>query len=452
MPPAICFQSIWGRWGMSDYELRKLADLLLVPISGTRPAGGVSNETEGMPSLGGENIVQEGGMTYREVKKIPEKFFNQIGKCHLKPGDVLINKDGAQTGKVGIYGGEFPRAAINEHLFILRAKNVSELSQRYLYYSLLLPKTQLKIHSRITGSAQPGLNSSFVDAVDIPFRKLSTQKVMVSYLQLLDDLITKTEALTTKLTKVKNGLMHDLFTRGVTADSELRPPRDKAPDLYKETPIGWIPKEWEVSELGLRISVIDPNPSHRYPDEVEDGIPICSTENFRGDDDFDLTKSKCVSQITFEEQSVRCNFSPTDVIFARKGKIGLARRYAEGSKVFSHTVVVIKPLDATVDEDWLLWLARSQWVMDGIRTSMNTNLGVPTLGVSFINKLQLPFPQTNEQEIIAKQLDAVARKITQEIAELIKLRRLKSGLMHDLLTGKKPVDDIVLDPPEPSHV
>ena len=41
--------------------------------------------------------------------------------------------------------------------------------------------------------------------------------------------------------------MHDLFTRGVTPDGKLRPTRAEAPQLYKESPLGWIPKEWEVT-------------------------------------------------------------------------------------------------------------------------------------------------------------------------------------------------------------
>ena len=43
--------------------------------------------------------------------------------------------------------------------------------------------------------------------------------------------------------------MHDLFTRGVTPDGKLRPTRAEAPQLYKESPLGWIPKEWEVQPL-----------------------------------------------------------------------------------------------------------------------------------------------------------------------------------------------------------
>ncbi len=34
-----------------------------------------------------------------------------------------------------------------------------------------------------------------------------------------------------------------MLTRGIDANGELRPPQAEAPQLYKESPLGWIPKE-----------------------------------------------------------------------------------------------------------------------------------------------------------------------------------------------------------------
>ncbi|MDZ7685274.1 MAG: hypothetical protein U5O39_09995 [Gammaproteobacteria bacterium] len=73
------------------------------------------------------------------------------------------------------------------------------------------------------------------------------QKKIGRILQVIDEAIEKTEALIDKYQQIKAGLMHDLFTRGIGPDGQLRPPREQAPELYQETPIGWIPKEWEVS-------------------------------------------------------------------------------------------------------------------------------------------------------------------------------------------------------------
>ena len=233
--------------------------------------------------------------------------------------------------------------------------------------------------------------------------------------------------------------MRDLFTRGIDADGKLRPPREQAPELYQQTPIGWIPKEWEVALFGEYIEVIDPNPSHRYPLEVDDGYPICSTENFQGEDGFNFENVKRVPQATYQAQNNRCRFKTTDVIFARKGKIGLARRYGEDIKVFSHTVVVMKPSSELVGSDWLLWLTRSDWLLKAIEVTMNTNSGVPTRGVEFIKNITVPFPKNEEQKIMHTFLESASNKIQAEREERNKLIKQKSGLMQDLLTGKVPV-------------
>ena len=45
-------------------------------------------------------------------------------------------------------------------------------------------------------------------------------------------------------------MLHDLFTRGIDIQSgKFRPRYQEAPELYKESKLGWIPKEWEVLNL-----------------------------------------------------------------------------------------------------------------------------------------------------------------------------------------------------------
>ncbi len=68
--------------------------------------------------------------------------------------------------------------------------------------------------------------------------------------------IEQTEALIAKYQQIKAGLMHDLFTRGVTPDGKLRPTRAEAPQLYKESPLGWIPKEWQIQQLGTLAEIV----------------------------------------------------------------------------------------------------------------------------------------------------------------------------------------------------
>lgn len=323
---------------------------------------------------------------------------------------------------------------VNNHAHILRPKQ--ELDFDFLFYSL----EHKNIIPFIKGGTRAKLNQAELREIKIalpPTKKI--QQRIASILINIDTAIKKTESLIAKYQKIKAGLMHDLFTRGVTADGKLRPHREQAPGLYQETPVGWIPMEWDIDQVGERIAIIDPNPSHRYPEQVEEGVPICSTENFDGEDFFLTTKSKLVHEKTSIEQNNRCRFEEKDIVFARKGKIGLARRYGPEKKVFSHTVVLLKPKVKTVNSDWLLWIARSYWLLKTIDVTMNTNSGVPTLGIAFIQQVKIPFPPEWEQAITAQRLDAMACKITSEQNKLEKLKKQKAGLMQDLLTGKVPV-------------
>ena len=44
--------------------------------------------------------------------------------------------------------------------------------------------------------------------------------------------------------------MHDLFTRGIDVKTgKLRPCFEDAPELYKKTELGMIPKVWDVDVL-----------------------------------------------------------------------------------------------------------------------------------------------------------------------------------------------------------
>jgi len=322
---------------------------------------------------------------------------------------------------------------LNQRILKVEVTQPDIISLKYIYY-WLLPYIK-KINDVTAATTVKHLSVKDLQKASGLLPDVKKQEKAAEILETIDQTIEKTEALIQKYQQIKQGLIHDLFTRGVTPDGKLRPTREQAPELYKETQIGWIPREWRVKEFGEWILIIDPNPSHRYPEEVQDGVPICSTENFLGTDEFDLNTSSLVGEQTFSEQNNRCHFKPDDVIFARKGKIGLARRYGDEKKVFSHTVVVLKPKTEDVVPTWLLWMARSDWLLKSIMVAMNTNLGVPTLGVGFIHQVRVPFPQPPEQSLIAQQLDTISQKIESENRYLEKLKMQKAGLMNDLLNG-----------------
>ncbi|NUZ07667.1 restriction endonuclease subunit S [Piscinibacter koreensis] len=374
----------------------------------------------------------------------------EIQRFRVAKGDVLITKDSETPDDIGIPAAvtdEIDNLVCGYHLAQIRPIQ-SVVEPVYLSKQLSLAASAIYFAQRATGSTRYGLSNRTLAETPIRLAPLQQQKRIAAILTGLDNAIGATEALIEKHQQIKAGLMHDLFTRGMLPDGSLRPSITEDPFRFERTEVGDVPRDWRVFRLSECVEVVDPNPSHRYPPPTVDGIPIASTENFVGEDGIDLSHASRVPLSTFREQNVRCRFSRTDVVFARKGQIGLARRYGDEPKVFSHTVVLLKPLGGRCHASWLLWAARSSWVLKYIDRTMNSNSGVPTLGVAFIKDVPLPFPPFGEQELIASRLDAASETIGALEGSLQKLRYQKLGLMQDLLTGRVLVKlaDATLEP------
>lgn len=431
---------------MSDLSYKILNSLILPPISGKRPTGGCSSEDEGIPSLGGENILLEGGITLHELKRIPLSFFQSMPKGKLIAHDVLINKDGAHTGKVGIYKGELKEASINEHLFILRPIQEFLLDAFYLYYAMLLPETRHKIERRITGSAQPGLNSGFVNSVDIPHQDLLYQKKIARILSIIDEAIEKTEELIGKYEQIKAGMMHDLFTRGLTADGKLRPPRSEAPHLYHETPIGWIPKEWKFSVMRDKAAPGDHHlKSGPFGSElkgehwVEDGHPAI-TIGALGEGFFITSELLHVGAYDAKRLSA-FKLKLGDVVFSRVADVGRSAVIKDdqvGWIMSSNLMRISLDWKQVLPEFLQYQLSSDSRVKIQIRRKVNSS-GREVANNETLNSIVFAWPTFEEQKAMVERADAVAGRIIQEWQYLHKLQNQKSGILHDLLTGKVPI-------------
>ena len=96
----------------------------------------------------------------------------------LQKGDVLLVKDGATTGKTAYFDYEF-QAAVNEHVFILRAKE-STIPQ-YLYRVVRTNEFQQTLHPYIKGII--GGISLEVGSITIPLPPLEVQRELVAEIE-----------------------------------------------------------------------------------------------------------------------------------------------------------------------------------------------------------------------------------------------------------------------------
>ncbi|MHC5829065.1 MAG: hypothetical protein ACYT04_77440, partial [Nostoc sp.] len=81
------------------------------------------------------------------------------------------------------------------------------------------------------------------------------QQKIAEILDAIDKAIALTDTHIPKLKKAKAGLLHDLLTRGIDDRGELRD-YTRNPELFKRSPLGIIPKDWDVSSVSFEFDII----------------------------------------------------------------------------------------------------------------------------------------------------------------------------------------------------
>ena len=144
--------------------------------SGSRQKGGALDS--GIPSIGGEHIDEKGTIRFEKMKFVSEDHFQGMKKGILRKGDVLVVKDGATTGKTGFFPYDTP-AAVNEHVFILRAREPVDCY--YLYVVIKSDEFQGSLKPFIKGII--GGISLEVRQIKIPLPPPEAQQEIVAEIE-----------------------------------------------------------------------------------------------------------------------------------------------------------------------------------------------------------------------------------------------------------------------------
>jgi len=137
--------------------------------SGSRPRGGVSVNNNGVPSLGGEHLGNDGGFRFKKLKCISNDYFQSMKKGKINKNDILIVKDGATTGKTSFVRSDFKfsKAAVNEHVFRL-TPNSNLIDPKFLFYFLFSPYGNAQLLKDFRGATIGGITRNILDVVKVP--------------------------------------------------------------------------------------------------------------------------------------------------------------------------------------------------------------------------------------------------------------------------------------------
>jgi type I restriction enzyme S subunit len=389
--------------------------------------------------------LRGGRIDFDHVDHIPEWRFVESPEIQLKIGDVLLVKDGSTLGMSGIVKSLPAPCTVNGSIAVIRA-NQSVVSG-FLYYLINSDRFQRLIWVKRAGLGVPHLFQADLRGFRIPLPPLPIQSRIADILSTLDETIEQTESLIEKHQQIKGGLMHDLFTRGITPDGHLRPAADEAPQLYKKSSMGLIPQEWSLLNIE-ELLANSPSPMRSGPfgsallksELVEAGVPLLGIDNVFVER-FEANFRRFVSRRKFEELS-RYSVFPNDVAITIMGTVGRCcvipptiKEALSSKHIWVMTFDTARVLPGLVC--WQLnhapwakrWLARQSQggIMEAIQSST-------------LRRLRIPVPPIEEQHRIYELYTRCTKFIALEGAHLSKLRELKSGLMQDLLTSRGSVN------------
>lgn len=353
-------------------------------------------------------------------------------KWNTKANTITISEGGNSCGFVNMLKTNFWSGG---HCYsLLDVKN--KIDNEFLYYALK-GRESLIMDLRV-GSGLPNIQQKAIKKFEFIYPKnKAEQKSIASILSKCDAAIAYTEALITKYTQIKTGLMQDLLTKGIDENGNIR---SEQTHEFKDSPLGRIPKEWECLTINdiserLRSGVTPKGGSDVYEKE---GIILIRSQNVYSYG-FKLNDVAFINE-GINNRMLGSQLKDFDVLLNITGaSIGRATYVPKDfprANVNQH-VCAIRLKRANLN--MAIFLSTYLNSIYGQNQIYQNIAGSNREGINYtqIKEIKVPFFNSDvEFDKFSEMVTKSNYKINVELEKLEKLKHLKTGLMQDLLTGK----------------
>jgi type I restriction enzyme S subunit len=351
---------------------------------------------------------------FRDAFHISEERYVESPEIMLHPNDVLICKDGAGIGKLGILGELPDRATINSSLLLIRSGK--HILPKYLYRCLTSPYFQDIVQSRLNGATTPHLYQRDITEFPVVLPPLPEQQRIVG---LLDE------------------AFEGLATAKANAEKNLQNPRaifeSHLQSVFTQRGPGWVEKR-----LGDLCSIArggSPRPIQRFLTTASDGFNWVKIG--------DATASGKYIYTT-EQKIIREGATRSRIVHA--GDFLLSNSMSFGRPYIMQTTgcvhdgwLVLSDYASQLDQDYLYLVLGSQFMFQQF-DRLAAGSTVRNLNIELASRVEVPVPPLKQQREIAHHLDALSEE-TCRLARLYErkhaaLEALKKSLLHQAFTGE----------------
>lgn len=411
----------------SDWEVKKVSDVAFNFTGLTYTPFDVRDY--GTLVLRSSNIQNEQLCFFDNVyvdMDIPERAL-------VKDGDILVcvrNGSKALIGKSALVSLKGEKIAFGAFMTILRAKeNVCNIFLLYSWQSNLL---QNQVQESLGATINQITNSDFQRYYIALPPTIEEQQRIANALSDVDTLINNLEKLIAKKKNIKQGAMQQLLT-----GKKRLPGFAPAKPTYKQTELGKIPTDWEIIFIkrnyflkgrigwqGLKASEF----------KTEGPYLVTGTDFVNGRVNWETCYH--ITEKRYEEDPA-LHVQLNDLLITKDGTVGKVAyidKKPEKVSLNSH-LLIIRPLRDFLNNKYLYYVLNSPF-FETYFNQVQTGTTMASLSQAKISEFSYPLPSFNEQTAIANILSDMDTEIATLETKLAKYRKLKTGMMQQLLTGK----------------
>jgi type I restriction enzyme S subunit len=338
---------------------------------------------------------------------------------------------------------------VNNHAHVLRARSMT--SNNWVYYNLV----HRDLRKHIKGGTRDKLNQGDLRQVKLPLPPKDVQRRIAAVLDTVDAALRETDAVIAKQEQVKTGLLQDLLTRGLDADGRLRDP-DRHPEQFREIDpttfaqelTSRIPVSWKYHPISDCLQDFKSGAAIRSSEYSERGFPVVAKGDVTDTDRISLSSERQYVPLEIAKKYGRSVASTEHVVVTMRDlvptapSVGMASVVeGSGEYLLAQGAYGLKFDAGIVLPQYFVSLTRMA-LFRALMRRMAVGSTQVHVRSSEYKQVHIPIPPLDEQSRIVEMIELLTGQATVQNGYRRKLQRLKTGLMQDLLTGRKRVPEI----------
>jgi type I restriction enzyme S subunit len=169
--------------------------------------------TEGVLFLSVHSLNYGKNVVFKNANYISNERYEESPEIQLKENNILLCKDGAGIGKVGIIKKLPDKATVNSSLLVIDVREV--FNPDFLYYFFLGPNMQRLVNEKISGSAIPHLFQKDIKKFKLKVPPMLEQNKIVEILEsrftLVDNLEKTVDNVLSEIVALRHSILKNAF-------------------------------------------------------------------------------------------------------------------------------------------------------------------------------------------------------------------------------------------------